>query len=98
MDENQNIKSITVMIAGRNYPLKINEQEEMRIKKVAQEINQKINEFQIKYSSKMKQDWMAMALLTYANKLDRHNEQTTDTSALNELSSIESQIDQLLKS
>jgi len=98
MDKDQNIKSISVMIAGRNYPLKINEQEESRIKKIAQNINLKINEFQIKYSSKMKQDWMAMALLTYANELDKHNEPKKDTSLQDDLSSIESQLELLLDS
>ena len=96
MDRNQNIISITVMIAGRNYPLKINEQEEERIKKIAQDINLKINEFQIKYSSKMKQDWMAMALLTYANKLDKQNERILDSSIIDELSSIETRLDELI--
>ena len=96
MDETENIKSISVMIAGRNYPLKINEKEEERIRRIAHDINQKINTFKIKYSSKSKQDWMAMTLLTYANDLDKVRDDSSEQELLTDLSSIDSLLDQLI--
>jgi cell division protein ZapA len=63
MEENV---SITVLIAGRPYPLKIKASDEASIRRIVKEINDKINRFQLQYTTKDKQDCLAMATLTYA--------------------------------
>ena len=69
------MKHITVLIAGRPYPLKIDEADEPKIRKIVKEVNDKINRFQLTYTSKDKQDCITMALLTYA--VDLHKAQTS---------------------
>jgi cell division protein ZapA (FtsZ GTPase activity inhibitor) len=64
--DDPNAISISVMIAGRAYPLKVKVEDEEPIRKVVSEINDKIKNFQMTYTSRDKQDCMAMALLTYA--------------------------------
>ncbi len=72
--EDQDIKNITVVIGGRPYPLKVKARDESSIRKIVTEINDKINDFQLTYSNKDKQDSLAMAVLTYAVDLHRQKE------------------------
>jgi cell division protein ZapA (FtsZ GTPase activity inhibitor) len=62
-DESTNI---TVLIGGRPYPLKIKEGDEPAIRRIVKDVNDKITLFQNVYAKKDRQDWLAMALLTYA--------------------------------
>ncbi|HPG07194.1 MAG TPA: cell division protein ZapA [Saprospiraceae bacterium] len=64
--EGKEAKSIQVYIAGRSYPLKVNEEDASAIMKIAEEVNDKIQYFQRTYSNRDKQDCLSMALLTYA--------------------------------
>jgi cell division protein ZapA len=97
--ETQDTKNITVVIAGRPYPLKIKESDEPVIRKIVNEINDKLNRFQLTYSSKDKQDCLSMALLTYA--VDLHKMQQTtpadeDSTVAEKLSQIDTLLDKLL--
>ena len=76
--EGQDSKSITVIIAGRPYPLKIKAEDEPAIRRIVKEVNEKINRFQLTYTNKDKQDCLAMAMLTYA--VDLHKAQQAATS------------------
>lgn len=91
--EGQDTKSITVVIAGRPYPLKVKAEDEAAIRKIVKDVNEKINRFQLTYTNKDKQDCLAMALLTYAVDLHKHQQTTTPESIL---SSKLSQLDELL--
>ena len=64
--EDQDSKQITLTIAGRPYPLKIKATDEAVIRKIAKEVNEKVNLFQLNYPNRDKQDCLAMALLAYA--------------------------------
>ncbi len=64
--EDQDSKQITLTIAGRPYPLKIKANDEAVIRKIAKEVNEKVNLFQLNYPNRDKQDCLAMALLAYA--------------------------------
>ena len=72
--EGQDTLNITVLIAGRPYPLKIKAGDEHTIRKIVKDVNEKINKFQLTYIKKDKQDCLAMTLLTYA--VDFHKTQT----------------------
>ena len=75
--EEKRMKYITVLIAGRPYPLKVNASDEPAIRKIVKEINEKLNRFQLTYTSKDKQDCLSMTLLTYA--VDLHKTQKAQT-------------------
>ena len=72
--EGQDTLNITVLIAGRPYPLKIKAGDENTIRKIVKDVNDKINKFQLNYIKKDKQDCLSMTLLTYA--VDLHKAQT----------------------
>jgi cell division protein ZapA len=87
------MKSITVLIASRPYPLRIKEEDEKRIKGIVKDINDKISKFQMTYAQKDKQDCLAMALLTYAVDLQKQREQTEDSLIMRHLEQIEALVD-----
>lgn len=98
--ETQDTKNITVVIAGRPYPLKIKESDEPVIRKIVNEVNDKLSRFQLTYSNKDKQDCLSMALLTYA--VDLHKAQQTlppdeDSAVAEKLSQVTALLDKLLQ-
>jgi cell division protein ZapA (FtsZ GTPase activity inhibitor) len=64
--ENQESRHITVIIAGRPYPLKVRAEDEATIRQIVGEVNDKVNRFQLAHPNKDKQDCLSMVLLTYA--------------------------------
>ena len=70
---------ITVVIAGRPYPLRIAASEEEGLRALVREINERFNDFQVRYSDRDKQDCLVMTLLTYADEL-RSARNMADTS------------------
>ncbi len=103
MDGSNDMISITVLIAGRPYPLKIKTGDEPAIRKVVKEINDQINRFQIAYTTKDKQDCLAMVALTYA--VDAQKSQTGSSEIatpspdiLDRLSHLNQLLDQALQS
>lgn len=91
--EDQDFKHITVVIAGRPYPLKIKGEDEAPIRRIVKEVNEKINRFQLTYTDKDKQDCLSMAVLTYAVDLFKSQQSTPPDTRLH--AKIE-QIDALL--
>lgn len=62
---------INVVIAGRTYPLSVNNiKEEEGMRKAANAINQLISKFEQNYAVSDKQDVLAMAALQFAAKLE----------------------------
>lgn len=96
MDDKE-MSNITVLIAGRPYPLKIKVGDEQTIRKIVKEVNDKVNQFQLAYAKKDKQDCLSMALLTYAVDLHKIQTNNTDTPVSeNGLSDKIHQLDELL--
>ena len=95
--EGQDTKNITVLIAGRPYPLKVKAEDEPIIRRIVKELNEKVNRFQLTYTNKDKQDCLAMSLLTYA--VDLHKAtlvKTEDLSLSSRLTKMEELLDELL--
>lgn len=89
--------SIKVNIADRYYPLKINRQDEERIRQAAKMINEKILQYKQRYTDKDTQDFIAMAALQYVTKV-LELEQKIDISPLEvELNEINQELDEYLK-
>jgi len=93
--ETNELVNITVVIAERSYPLKVKEEDVNKIRGIVKEINDKVNTFQKTYSRKDKQDYLSMALLTYA--VDLHKTHLTPDSSNQEesYSDLNKKVDQL---
>lgn len=91
--EEKDTTNITVLIAGRPYPLKIKAGDEAAIRKIVKEVNEKVNRFQLTYTKKDKQDCLSMALLTYA--VDLHKAQQGDSSDQENHSGLSEKVQQL---
>ena len=65
----QELKSVIVVIAGRPYPLRVGVREETSVRAMADKINDRINDFQVKFSDRDIQDCLVMTLLTYGDEL-----------------------------
>lgn len=90
---------INVIIADRNYRLKIEPADEEVVRKTVKLINEKVFEFKNKFAGKDMQDYVSMVLLWFAT------EQTKPTSniieqqeTLDKLSSLELVLDKALTS
>ncbi len=83
--------SIKVVIAGRTYPLSVNESEQDRVLKAAEDINNSIKLLQKNYAVRDMQDLLAMTALQLASKADKGV--TTETA---DFSSIENSLSDLL--
>ena len=91
--EEKDTTNITVLIAGRSYPLKIKVGDEAAIRKIVKEVNEKVNRFQLDYTKKDKQDCLSMALLTYA--VDLHKAQQGEPSDQGNHSGLSEKVEQL---
>ncbi len=80
--------SIRVNIADRYYPLKVERENEEKIRKAARMINEKILQYKQRYVDKDIQDFLAMASLQYVIRLTEEEEKLSSDylpDALNEL-------------
>ncbi len=66
--------SIRVNVADRYYPLKVERENEEKIRKAARMINEKVLQYKQRYSDKDVQDFLAMAALQYVIKLTEEEE------------------------
>ena len=77
--------SIKVVIAGRNYPLTVNEQEAEKVKNAAALINTSIKRLQENYAVKDMQDLLAMTALQLATKENGSDRSTTNNTEVVEI-------------
>lgn len=92
--------NITVTIAGRPYPLKIQTGDEQEIRRIVKEVNDKINRFQMQYMKKDKQDCLSMALLTYAvdlQKIKKNKSTIPDSDLSDKVNRLENLLDNALE-
>ena len=70
---------VNVVIAGRTYPLSVNNtQEEEGMRKAANNINELIRKFEQNYAVADKQDVLAMSALQFASKVEISSLKTTE--------------------
>jgi cell division protein ZapA (FtsZ GTPase activity inhibitor) len=82
---------VTVLIADRNYRLKIKPEDEEKLRKTVKLINEKLIEFKTNFAGKDMQDYIAMVLIWLAT------EQTRPISAGEEADEVKNKIKQLQK-
>lgn len=96
----EELRKLTVLLAGRPYPLKVQPSEEAIVRKVVKEINQQISQYQQSYLGKDKQDFLAMILLTYAVENDKNSspplDESRDSEILQRLKSVQERLSTLL--
>jgi cell division protein ZapA (FtsZ GTPase activity inhibitor) len=88
--------SIRVNVADRYYPLKVERENEERIRKAARMINEKVLQYKQRYSDKDVQDFLAMASLQYVIKLTEEEEKLNDTQVLDLVREMAAKIDSAL--
>jgi cell division protein ZapA (FtsZ GTPase activity inhibitor) len=85
--------SLKVMVAGRSYPLTVNEGEEARVTKAAEDINKSIKMLQDSYAVKDMQDLLAMTAL----QLSTRSAAAAPIKAETDFSALEQQLGDLSK-
>lgn len=70
--------SIRVNVADRYYPLKVESENEERIRKAARMINEKVLQYKQRYVDKDIQDFLAMAALQYVIRLIEIEDNASD--------------------
>ena len=79
--QEDDLKTIKVTIAGRAFPVKVDDHEEKLVKDLEQELNTKILEFQNNYPGRDKLDCVIMTLLTYTFD-DKKSDKPSDDNTL----------------
>lgn len=87
--------SIKVVVAGRTYPLTVNQGEEKKVQKAAEDINKSIKLLQDNYAVKDMQDLLAMTALQLASKSGNTSNSTAQETP--DYTEIESTLDNLLQ-
>lgn len=88
--------SIRVNVADRYYPLKVESENEERIRKAARLINEKVLQYKQRYVDKDIQDFLAMAALQYVIRLIEIEEKEEDSSLEEGLRELTGMINQCL--
>jgi len=95
MDDNK--LSIRVNVADRYYPLKIERDDEEKIRKAARMINEKVLLYKQRYSDKDIQDFLAMAALQFVIKLIEEEEKLDNDYLPGALGELAKKIDAVLE-
>ncbi len=88
--------SIRVNVADRYYPLKVERENEEKIRKAARMINEKVLQYKQRYTDKDVQDFLAMAALQYVIKLTEDEEKLNNNSFPGALKELVDKIDMVL--
>jgi cell division protein ZapA len=88
--------SIRVNIAEQYYPLKVNRDEEERIRKAAKLINDKLLQYKQTYSEKDVKDFLAMVSLHFATKFLEMEEEMDQAPIKEELANLNEEIEEYL--
>jgi cell division protein ZapA (FtsZ GTPase activity inhibitor) len=89
--------SIRVNVAERYYPLKVDREDEEKIRKAARLINEKVLQYKQKYTDKDTQDFISMAALQFVIKLIDFEDQVDNDPFENELREITNELGEYLK-
>lgn len=88
--------SIKVNIAERSYPLKIDRNEEERIRKAAKMIGEKILKYKQRYPDKDNQDILAMVALQFVTQSLENEVRLDHTGFMNHVKDITRELDEYL--
>ena len=89
--------SIKVQIAERFYPLKIDRQDEEKIRRAAKLINDKVLQYKQRYIDKDGQDFLAMAALQFVIQLNDCEGTQNVVSLKQELNELNNELESLIE-
>jgi cell division protein ZapA (FtsZ GTPase activity inhibitor) len=89
--------SIRVNVADRYYPLKVERENEEKIRKAARMINEKVLQYKQRYTDKDVQDFLAMAALQYVIKLTEEEEKLENDYLPDAIKELINKVDHVLK-
>jgi len=89
--------SIKVNVADRYYPLKIDRNDEEKIRKAAKMINDKVLQYRQKYADKDTQDFLAMAALQYVTKVIEYDQKFVYSPLEDNIKELSEELDDYLK-
>jgi cell division protein ZapA (FtsZ GTPase activity inhibitor) len=89
--------SIRVNVADRYYPLKVERENEEKVRKAARMINEKVLQYKQRYTDKDVQDFLAMASLQYVIKLTEDEDKLSDDSLPDALKELINKINTVLE-
>ena len=98
MNKMEDLIPVNIIIGDRTYRLKIDAEDEERLRKAVKLINEKIIEFKGTFAGKDMQDFISMVLIWFATEQLKNNGETTllhDT--ISRLSQMEEMIDRALE-
>ena len=90
--------SIRVNVADRYYPLKVEREDEEKIRRAARLINEKVLQYKQRYSDKDVQDFLAMAALQFVIKLSEEEDKLSSDYLPDALKELTQKIDTVLAS
>ena len=88
--------SIRINIADRFYPLKIDRNDEEKIRKAARQINEKVTQYKQRYADKDTQDFLAMAALQFVLKSVASEGKSDISPILEKIKEINQELDSLV--
>ncbi len=88
--------SIRINIADRYYPLKIDRNDEEKIRKAARSINEKVLQYKQKYTDKDIQDFLAMAALQFVIKVIDGEDQKGDGEVYEKIRRLNEELESVL--
>jgi cell division protein ZapA (FtsZ GTPase activity inhibitor) len=89
--------SIKVNLAERYYPLKIDRDDEEKIRRAARLINEKVLQYKQKYADKDTQDFLAMAALQFVIKVMESENQMDLTPFEEKVKEVSGMVEDFLK-
>jgi len=72
-EQESELKKLTIVIAGRSFPVKVNKAEELILPVIEKNLNEQIRQIQLSYSDRDIQDCLSMVLLTQT--ISNHNQE-----------------------
>ncbi len=88
--------SIRVNVVDRYYPLKINREDEEKIRSAARMINEKVVQYKNRYNDKDTQDFLAMVALQYVIKLLEFEKEQDVTPLIDTVEALNEQLDDFI--
>lgn len=89
--------SVKVLIADREYPLKVSENELDQVRGAESEIKKRLKALKVNYQVKEKQDLLAMCLLQLVVEKNQNQSGSGDKDIYNEIKDLESFVSDYLK-
>jgi len=65
-EQDKELQKLTIVIAGRSYPVKVNKKEARLLPTIEKDLNDQIRQMQLSFSDRDIQDCLSMVLLTQA--------------------------------